>query len=283
MLGHKVVQMLAARGLWVAATVRSAASLSSPAAHATLGNADRIFDAVDVLRDDHLAPTIAAAKPDVVINAVGIIKQIDAANDPVVSISTNALLPHRIAAQCTRYGSRLIHLSTDCVFSGRNGPYAEDMPADPEDLYGRSKLLGEPSGPRCLTIRTSIVGRELRVRAGLVEWFLSQRGGGAAGYAKALYSGLTTATLANLVGRLIVDHPELDGLWHVSSDAINKYELLALINRHFRLGITLARDDSFAIDRRLDGSRFRTRTGFSAPSWDAMIAEMQADSTPYDA
>ena len=283
MFGHKLVQMLAARGLWVAATIRSASSLNSPAARATLGNADRVFDAVDVLQDDQLARTIAAAEPDVVVNAVGIIKQVDAAKDPIILISTNALLPHRIAAQCARLGTRLIHFSTDCVFSGRNGPYAEDMPADPEDLYGRSKVLGEPIGPRCLTIRTSIVGRELRVRAGLVEWFLSQRGGSATGYAKALYSGLTTGTLADLVARLIVDHQELDGLWHVSSDAINKYELLSLVNRHFRLGIALARDDSLAIDRRLDGSRFRARTGFSAPSWDAMIAEMQADPTPYDA
>ncbi len=177
-------ETLAASGLWVAATIRSAASLNSPPARSTQGNADRIFDTVDVLQDDQLARIIAAAEPDVVINAVGIIKQIGAAKDPIVSIATNALLPHRIAAQCTRLGARLIHFSTDCVFSGRNGPYAEDMPADPDDMYGRSKLLGEPSGPRCLTIRTSIVGRELRVRASLVEWFISQRGGSATGYAK---------------------------------------------------------------------------------------------------
>ena len=283
MLGHKLVQTLAARGMWVAATVRSAASLDSPAARATLASADRIFNAVDVLQDDQLVRTLAAAEPEVVVNAVGIIKQIDAAKDPVVSIATNALLPHRIAAQCSRLGARLIHFSTDCVFSGRNGPYAEDRPADPEDLYGRSKLLGEPSGQRCLTIRTSIVGRELRARAGLVEWFMSQRGGSATGYAKALYSGLTTAALADLVARLIVEQPDLDGLWHLSSDAISKYELLSLINHHFHLGVALARDESLVIDRRLDGSRFRARTGFSVPGWDAMIAEMQRDPTPYNA
>jgi dTDP-4-dehydrorhamnose reductase len=283
MLGHKLVQRLAERGLWVATTIRSAAMPSAPAARATLGKADRIFACVDVLQDHQLAPTIEAAEPDVVVNAVGIIKQIDAAKDPVTSISTNALLPHRIAALCTRRGIRLIHFSTDCVFSGRNGPYAEDAPPDPQDLYGRSKLLGETSGPRCLTIRTSIVGRELRGRAGLVEWFISRRGGSASGHAGALYSGLTTGTVADLAGRLILEHPDLDGLWNVASDAIDKYELLTLVNRHYRLGIALARDDSPVIDRRLDGSRFRARTGFSAPGWDAMIAEMRADATPYDA
>jgi len=283
MLGHKLVQRLAQRGLWVAATIRAAAIPGSAAARASLGKADRIFERVDLLQDDQLTMTIEAAEPDVVVNAVGIIKQIDAAKDSIASISTNALLPHRIAALCTRLGMRLIHFSTDCVFSGHNGPFAEDAPADPQDLYGRSKLLGEPSGPRCLTMRTSIVGRELRVRAGLVEWFMSRRGGSATGYAGALYSGLTTGTLADLVGRLIVEHPDLEGLCNVSSDAINKYELLTLVNRHYRLGIALARDDSLVIDRRLDGRRFRERTGFSAPSWDAMIAEMAADPTPYDA
>jgi dTDP-4-dehydrorhamnose reductase len=282
MLGHKLVQRLAERGLWIATTIRSAMP-SAPAARATLGKADQIFERVDVLQDDLLAPTIEAAAPDVVINAVGIIKQIDAAKDPITSISTNALLPHRIAALCMKRGIRLIHFSTDCVFSGRAGPYAENAPPDPQDLYGRSKLLGEPSGPRCLTIRTSIVGRELRGRAGLVEWFISRRGGSAIGHAGALYSGLTTGTMADLAGRLILEHPDLDGLWNVASDAIDKYELLALVNRHYRLGIALARDESPVVDRRLDGSRFRARTGFSASGWDAMIAEMRADTTPYDA
>jgi dTDP-4-dehydrorhamnose reductase len=133
-----------------------------------------------------------------------------------------------------------------------------------------------------LTLRTSIVGRELRGRVGLIEWFMSQKGGSATGYARALYSGLTTITIADLIGRLIIEYPELDGLWHVASAAISKYDLLALVNRHYGLGITLARDENFVIDRRLDGSPFRERTGFSAPSWDAMIADMAADPTPYE-
>jgi dTDP-4-dehydrorhamnose reductase len=283
MLGHKLVQTLAARGLWVAATVRSATMPDSPAARATVGRADRLLQGVDLLQDDQLGRAVDAAEPDVVINAVGVIKQIEDAKDPIISISTNALLPHRIAALCARRGVRLIHFSTDCVFSGRDGPYTEDAPPDPQDLYGRSKLLGETCGSRCLTLRTSIVGRELRGHAGLIEWFMSQRGGSVTGYAGALYTGLTTGALAALVGQLIVGEPDLHGLWHVSSDAISKHDLLTMVNRDFGLGIVLARADKPMIDRRLDGSRFRARTGFSPLSWNDMIAEMRADVTPYDA
>jgi dTDP-4-dehydrorhamnose reductase len=282
MLGHKLVQRLSLHGLWVAATVRSAVMPNRPAAHMSLGCADRVFEGIDVAEDDKLARALQAAEPDVVVNAVGIVKQIDAAKDPIASLTTNALLPHRVAALCRRLQIRLIHFSTDCVFSGRNGPYSEDAFPDPMDLYGRSKLLGEPNGACCLTLRTSIVGRELRGRTGLIEWFMSQKGGRATGYGKALYSGLTTITIADLTARLIVKHPDLDGIWHVASTPISKYDLLALVNRHYRLGVALDRDDSFAVDRRLDGTRFRARTDFSAPSWDTMIEEMRADPTPYD-
>jgi dTDP-4-dehydrorhamnose reductase len=283
MLGHKLVQRLKQRGLPVTAGIRARTLPNSAAARATLGQADEIITGVDMADDVELERAVAAARPDVIVNAAGIIKQSDAANDPIASIEINSLLPHRIASLCAQRAIRLIHFSTDCVFSGRNGPYSENAVPDPVDLYGRSKLLGEPNGPRCLTLRTSIVGRELRSRAGLIEWFIAQKGGHAAGYARALYSGLTTLVLADLIGRLAVNHPELDGLWHVASAPISKYELLELVNRHYRLAIALDRDTNVAVDRRLDGGRFQARTGFSAPTWDAMIAEMSEDLTPYDA
>jgi dTDP-4-dehydrorhamnose reductase len=282
MLGHKLIQRLAARGLSVFGTVRSFSAPDTPAARMALGAANKILYDVDVLQDGPLEAAIETADPDVVVNAVGVIKQIDVAKDPVTSISTNALLPHRAATFCKKRGARLIQFSTDCVFAGRKGPYAENAPTDAEDLYGRSKLLGEVSGPGCLTIRSSIVGRELRGRSSLVEWFLSQRGGQATGFTGALYTGLTTNVMSDLVGKLITEYPEVDGIWHVASEPISKYELLQLVNASYKLGITLGRDDKFFCDRRLDGGAFRKRTGFNAPSWDAMIAEMHADPTPYD-
>ena len=282
MLGHKLVQRLAAQGLTVFGTMRSSSLPDTSAARLALGAAHKVLPDVDVLRDDALQAAIATADPDVVVNAVGVIKQIDMAKDPVTSISTNALLPHRTAAFCKQRGARLIQFSTDCVFAGHKGPYAENAPTDAEDLYGRSKLLGEVSGTGCLTIRSSIVGRELRGRSSLVEWFLSQRGGQATGFAGALYTGLTTNVMSDLVGKLITDHSGLDGVWHVASEPISKYELLKLVNTHYKLGITLGRDDKFFCDRRLDGRAFGKRTRFIAPSWDTMVAEMHADPTPYD-
>jgi dTDP-4-dehydrorhamnose reductase len=283
MLGHKLVQRLAARGLVVSGTMRSSSFPATPAARLALDAAQEILPDVDVLQDGALEAAIEATNPDVVINAVGVIKQLDLAKDAVTSIATNALLPHRVATFCKKQGARLIQFSTDCVFAGRKGPYAENAPTDAEDLYGRSKLLGEVSGPGCLTIRSSIVGRELRGRSSLVEWFISQRGGQAKGFAGALYTGLTTNVMSDLVGKLITEHPDVDGVWHVASEPISKYELLQFVNAHYKLGITLERDDKFFCDRRLDGEAFRKRTGFNAPNWDAMIAEMHADPTPYDA
>ncbi len=282
MLGHKLVQRLAARGLFVAATIRSASVLNTAAAQDALGCAAQLIENVDVLQDDALARALDMAVPDVVVNAVGVIKQLDAAKEPIPSILTNSLLPHRIAAMCSKNGIRLIHLSTDCVFAGRKGPYTESDPTDAEDLYGRSKLLGEVTQSGCLTLRSSIVGRELRGRSSLIEWFLSQRGRRVTGFAGALYTGLTTKVMAYLIGFLVTDHTNLHGVWHVASDPITKYDLLALVKQYFQLGIDLVRDEKFVVDRRLDGSRFRAQAGFSAPSWEAMIAEMQADPTSYD-
>ena len=282
MLGHKLIQRLAARGLSVFGTMRSSSPPNTPAARVALGAAHKLMPNIDVLQDGALQDAIEAANPDVVINAVGVIKQLEVAKDPVTSIATNALLPHRTAAFCHQRGARLIQFSTDCVFAGRHGPYAENAPTDAEDLYGRSKLLGEVSGPGCLTIRSSIVGRELRGKSSLIEWIISQRGRQATGYAGALYTGLTTNVMSDLIGTLIIEHPDVQGVWHVASEPISKYELLQLVNARYKLGITLERDDKFFCDRRLDGGNFRNRTGFTAPGWDAMIAEMYDDPTPYD-
>ncbi len=282
MLGHKLVQRLAARGLPVFGTMRSSSIPDTFAARLALGAAQQIQPNIDVLQDRALQAAIEVANPDVVINAVAVIKQLGLETDAVTSIATNALLPHRVAALCKKQGARLIQFSTDCVFAGRKGPFAENSPTDAEDLYGRSKLLGEVSGPGCLTIRSSIVGRELSGRSSLIEWFLSQRGGKAKGFAGALYTGLTTNVMADLVGKLITQHPEVDGVWHVASEPTSKYKLLQMVNNHYGLGVTLCRDEKFFCDRRLDGRNFAMRTGFSAPDWDTMIRQMRDDPTPYD-
>jgi dTDP-4-dehydrorhamnose reductase len=215
--------------------------------------------------------------PDVVINCVGIVKQLAAAKDAERSIAINALLPHQLARLCAERGSRLIHFSTDCVFSGRDGPYREADVPDPTDLYGRSKLLGEVAYAHCFTIRSSIVGRSLRNGTGLFDWFFRQRGGCVKGFRRALYSGLTTGAMADVVKLVLEQHPSLSGVWHIAGDPIDKYNLLRLVNEVCGLGIQIEPEDAFQCDRRLDSSRFHEATGWSPPAWQDMIETMHAD------
>lgn len=231
---------------------------------------------------ESFARAVSAVQPEVVVNCIGIVKQDAGAKDPVTGITVNSLFPHRLSRLCRDTNARLIHLSTDCVFSGRKGNYAETDSPDPEDLYGRTKLLGEVTGEGCLTIRTSMIGRELRGTHGLLEWFLSQHGGDVRGFKQAVFSGFTTNALATIIGRIIAEHQELSGVWHVAADPISKFDLLSLIKQTYELDIRIEADEDYRCDRSLNGSRFRNATGIMADGWQEMIAAAQADLTSYD-
>jgi dTDP-4-dehydrorhamnose reductase len=278
MLGHRLYATLRPRHDTFA-TVRKPAE-----AYASLGlfERPRLIDRVDVLVDADLTRAIDAARPEAIVNCVGIIKQLPHAEDPLAAIAVNSLLPHRLVAIGAAARIRLVHVSTDCVFSGERGAYRESDRPDPVDLYGRSKLLGEVTRPGAITLRTSMIGREIRGASGLVEWFIANRGGRVSGYRRAIYSGFTTAVLSQIIADVLERHADLSGLWHVSSEPIDKYALLAAINAAFGLGIQLEPDDAFTCDRSLDSSRFRAATGFVPPSWPAMVEEMRADTTPYE-
>ena len=253
--------------------------------YAALGlfDEDRTVAECDATHDDDLDRALSVARPDVVVNAVGVVKQRREADQATTTIAVNSLLPHRLADRCVGAGARLIHVSTDCVFSGARGSYTEADAPDARDLYGRSKLLGEVVRPGCLTLRTSMVGREIGSTHGLVEWFLSRRGETVPGFTRARFSGLTTIELSRVVATLIESHQELAGLWHVAGEPIAKFDLLSMVNEQFRLGSTLEADDSFVCDRTLDARRFLNATGYRPPTWSEMVAEMAADPTPYDA
>lgn len=280
MLGHKLYQQFSSH-YELYATVRS-----HPAnyQHFGLFDKDHIIGGVDADNFDTVIQAMAQIKPDVVINCIGIIKQLHTAKNPIISIKINALFPHQLAQLCQASGARLFHISTDCVFNGRGSMYTEDTPANAEDLYGRTKHLGEVDTPGAITLRTSIIGRELATKSGLVEWFLSnrQQGGTVRGFNHAIYTGFTTLEMAKIIRMLIDDFPELSGLYQVSSDPINKYELLKLVNTAFDANLQIEADDSVNIDRSLDSSRFRQVTGYTPPNWQTMIAEMANDDTPYD-
>lgn len=277
MLGHRVMLDLAPR-FDLVGTVRSPAS--SYSVHPVMGRM-RLRGGVRTEDPDGIRRALAELRPTTVINCIGIIKQLPDARSPLPAIGVNALFPHQLAQLCQEAGARLIHISTDCVFSGRRGGYTEGDPSDAEDLYGRTKFLGEVAGPGCLTLRTSIIGRELKGHVGLVDWFLRQRGRTVRGYARAVYTGFTAHRLAALIGDLLERPAGLDGLWQVSSDPISKYELLGLLNQAFGLGVTIERDETFVCDRSLDSSRFRQATGFRPPPWPVMVQELAEDPTPY--
>jgi len=270
MLGHKLLEKLSPRFETFGTLRGGTAGLP---AQLPMGN---LIEGVEANDLPALAAALDRVRPDVAINCIGIIKQLKQAKDAVPSIRINALLPHQLAELCGERGVRLIHFSTDCVFSGRQGPYTEQDSPDATDLYGRGKLLGELDQPGCLTLRTSIIGPELRHGLSLLAWFLQQRGGRVKGYANALFSGFPTTVMADIVIKLIGEYPGLEGLWHVSSDPIDKYDLLRLINDTYGLGIAIERDEEFHCDRRLDSSRFRAATGYVPPSWPRLVQEMHA-------
>jgi dTDP-4-dehydrorhamnose reductase len=278
MLGHKLWQTFAGR-FDTRVTFRQ-----SPSAYARFGIFDpgRCIGHVSAQDFEGVERAFATHRPDVVVNCIGIVKQDASSKDPVASITVNSLFPHRLARLCDTAGARLIHLSTDCVFSGRKGNYCESDLTDAQDLYGRTKVLGEVDYENCLTLRTSMIGRELQSPHGLIEWFLAQSGKTVGGFKRAVFSGFTTTALADVIGDIIANHPELRGTWHVAADPINKFDLLTLVQQTYGLDVEIEPDEKFVCDRSLDGGRFRQATGFSPRPWPEMIKQMAQDTSPYE-
>lgn len=280
MLGHKLHETLSTEHEVVSTTRRPLSDL--PVDAREFFQAGRLIEHVDATDIERLTALLDEIAPEAVVNCVGVIKQREAAHDPAVSIAVNSLLPHQLAALCAARGARLVHFSTDCVFSGEKGDYTEDDTSDATDLYGRTKYLGEVDGEGAITLRTSIIGRELDHFQSLVEWFLAQRGE-VHGYTRAIYTGVTTAQMATIVGRVLTEHPRLSGLYQVASAKISKFDLLGLIRDRFELQdvVDLVADDTFFSDRSLVGGRFEAATGIRTPSWPAMIEDLAMDAPRY--
>lgn len=270
MLGNAVLRVFAqSDGYTVTGSARSAGVLRLLPSELR----EQVVCGVDVENTDSLMRLFALARPDVVINCIGLIKQLAEADDPLAAIPINALLPHRLARLCDVAGARLIHMSTDCVFAGTRGMYREEDVSDAKDLYGRSKYLGEVDYPNAVTLRTSIIGHELSSEHGLVGWFLAQKGP-VKGYARAIFSGLPTVELARVMRDFVVPNPDLRGLYHVSAEPINKFELLKLVAQAYGKSIDITPDDKLEIDRSLDSSRFRAITGYQPAAWPELVRRM---------
>jgi dTDP-4-dehydrorhamnose reductase len=232
-----------------------------------------ILCGVDVENNDALARLFGEVRPNFVINCIGVVKQLDASDEPMLTIPINSLLPHRLAALCKVASARFVQISTDCVFSGLKGGYVESDFPDADDLYGRSKLLGEVDYPHAITLRTSIIGHELDGNRSLVNWFLSQEGS-TLGYSRAVFSGLPAVVLAKLVRDIILPRSDLHGVYHVAAEPISKFDLISLIASVYGKQITIEPDDRLVIDRSLDATRLREETGYVAPVWEELINTM---------
>ncbi|WP_376098447.1 dTDP-4-dehydrorhamnose reductase family protein [Roseomonas sp. CCTCC AB2023176] len=271
MLGHAAYRTFAAApGIKAFATLRGEAARR----HFPAGLQNGFVTGVDVLDTDALAAAIARVRPDVVVNAVGLVKQLGNAKDPLAALPINALFPHRLARLCALAGARVIHVSTDCVFLGDRGNYTEADRPDADDLYGRSKLLGEVDEPHAVTLRTSIIGRELGSRHGLVDWFLGETGS-VRGFTRAVFSGLTTDELSRVMLRHVLPNPGLRGVWHVSVAPVTKHDLLVLLRDAYGRDTRIEADDRLVLDRSLDSTRFRQATGWVPLEWPDMIATMR--------
>ena len=274
MLGHQLWRGLHAQhDTWV--------TLRRPVADFAVHN---LFDEAkaiqldDITDDTALERALGQAKPEAVINCVGIIKQRDEASDEALALRVNAEFPHRLAKRCGEAGARLIHFSTDCIFAGTKGNYTESDPSDAADLYGQSKHQGEVADAHSVTLRTSVIGHELGTNLALLDWFLSQRGQAISGFTKAIYSGFTTLEMARIVDRILTQHPALSGVWHVASESISKFALLQLCREKLGWEGVIEPNDEFVCDRSLNADRFNQATGYTPPSWEAMISELAQQS-----
>ena len=277
MLGHKMLQVLSKENS-VCGTVRDL----------NVGKYELISEypligGVDATKFDTVSKAIKIFRPDIVVNCIGIIKQLPESNDVMKSMILNSVLPHKLATYCAAHNSKLVHISTDCIFSGNRGMYRESDISDVDDIYGLTKYVGEINDFHNITLRTSIIGREIITQHGLVEWFLSNRGKTVNGYRKSIFSGVTTIELSRIVNKLLKDD-YMRGLYNVVAEPVTKFDLITNINKYIcdRDRVNIVSVDGENIDRSLDGSTLYRFNSYQAPSWDTMIKEMMTDITPYD-
>lgn len=234
---------------------------------------NKIFFNIDLKNPESLLPNLIKIKPEVIINCVGITKHLKESEDPLVTIQLNSLLPHKLYQYSEIIGAKFIQISTDCVFSGKDGNYSEvDIP-DSNDLYGRSKILGEVINGNALTLRISTIGHEINTNYGLLNWFLNQKGS-CNGFKKAFFSGFPTVYFAMILRDHILVNKDLKGLYHLSSLPISKYDLLNIIKRIYKLNLEIIPENDYIIDRSLNSSKFKNETGFQPLDWNSMIELM---------
>jgi len=280
MLGHKLAQGLGRRFPETYLTVRQPMS-RPPFSRIPFLQTERVFTDIDVRDAGALRRVVGRVRPDYILNCVGVIKQHKASAAAIPCIRINSLLPHEIVEMASECDARVIHFSTDCVFDGKRGLYSEDDIPNATDLYGKSKAMGEVCYENALTLRTSIIGRELYSHASLLDWFLTQAGGRIKGFTRAIYSGVTTNQMARVVERILDGFPTLNGLYQIVAEPISKHDLLLLVKEKFNVRVEIEPYDEFVIDRSMKGDKFHSVTGYTSPPWPDLIQDLADESDMY--
>jgi dTDP-4-dehydrorhamnose reductase len=275
MIGHKVYQVLTKHHNNVWGHFRNYICLNDDF---PIQDAGKIIEGLDLTNFTKLEASLNSLMPDVIINSAGITIRRGINESYFKSILLNSALPHFLNKWVENNNKRLIHFSTDCVFSGKDGSYAESSPLDAHDLYGKTKGLGEVISTNTLTIRGSMIGRELNNRTELLEWFLSNKNKDVKGYSNVIYSGVTTLQMAYFINDIILNFPNLTGLFNVASKPITKYDLLILLNKHFKNESKILKDETYVSNKNLNAQKFYIATKFSIPDWEDMIIELKKDS-----
>jgi len=273
MLGHKLYQVISKKY----STFVTFRNYSEKIQNTNIFKNEEVINNVDAFQFDSIINAIEIVKPNVIVNCIGIIKQLDEAKNSKKSIYINSLFPHLLAEECEKNRTKLVHISTDCVFSGKRGNYNETDFADASDLYGRTKYLGEINYGDSLTIRTSIIGHELFSSVSLVDWFLSNKGNEVNGFERAIYTGLPTIRLSKEILRIIQNYPELNGLYQICTNPISKYDLLKIINTTYNLSIKINKDVNYSSDKSLRCDKYQKETNYFPKDWETLVEEMYND------
>ena len=269
MIGHKIAQSLSEEHTIIGSSRKNIKSQD-------LGINDCELITHDFLKDDILE-ILDKINPEIIVNCAGITIRRGINDNYDNTILLNSNLPHIIDDWTERNQSKLIHFSSDCVFSGEKGNYLDESIPDATDLYGLSKLRGEVKSKNSLTIRCSIIGREIFNHTELFEWIYSMRGKQIKGYNNVLYSGVTSIWMGRVLKKILKYHSELSGIYNISSEPITKYSLLNLINEHFKLGIEITRDTKIKSNKVLISKKFTEITDIKPPNWDDLITEFKED------
>jgi len=270
MLGSSLIRVLSEVSDWdVFGTIRTDDSRKIFSAEYQ----DKLVSMCDVADNSDLTRVFKKINPDVVINCISLSKELLGSADPLKMIAIYSVLPHELSLLCKHFGARLVQMSTDGVFSGKKGDYKEGDASDVQDVYGSAKYLGELHGSHTITIRTSIIGHELKSKNGLVEWFLSHKSQCVC-FNRAIFSGFPTIVLAQIIKDYVIPNTHLSGVYHIASNPISKCDLLQLIAKVYGKEIELIRDDKVEIDRSLNSERFRIATGYISPDWRSLVESM---------